>query len=504
MDTYDSNFHENQEPQAPVQPQTEAATQSSVPESGHISRIPPQGWVPPVQKRYEENLNQPQPTYQQPGPDFTVAPDGTYRYQPRQESTGRTSPYANSPYMNAPAGNTGYRYQPRTTPPVKDPTPRKKSNVWTVVISAVVAVALAVSCSLGTAVAVNRQWEKRSKQSMDALQQQIDSLQQQVEAAQTQSSAAPSVGSPVSADGLTPAQVYYENYRSVVTVRSTMSGYGQSSGSGFILTEDGYVVTNCHVVEDAASVSVVLHDDTSLPATVVGQDSANDVAVLKVESQGLPAVKLGSSSALNVGDMVVAIGNPLGELNFTQTVGYVCGKDREVTTGGTIINMLQIDAAINSGNSGGPLFNMNGEVVGITTAKYSGITGSGASIEGIGFAIPIDDVMGIIEDLQNFGYVTGAYMGVIVQNMSEEIIDTFGTAGAYVVEVEPGYAAARAGLQPKDIIVAVDGSEVRSITDLTRILRNYNAGDTATLTVIRNFVKMELSITLDEKPNPNG
>ena len=202
--------------------------------------------------------------------------------------------------------------------------------------------------------------------------------------------------------------------------------------------------------------------------------------------------------------MVVAIGNPLGEPNFTQTVGYVCGKDREVTTGGTIINMLQIDAAINSGNSGGPLFNMNGEVVGITTAKYSGITGSGASIEGIGFAIPIDDVMGIIEDLQNFGYVTGAYMGVIVQNMSEEIIDTFGTAGAYVVEVEPGYAAARAGLQPKDIIVAVDGSEVRSITDLTRILRNYNAGDTATLTVIRNFVKMELSITLDEKPNPNG
>ena len=200
--------------------------------------------------------------------------------------------------------------------------------------------------------------------------------------------------------------------------------------------------------------------------------------------------------------MVVAIGNPLGELASTQTVGYVSGIDREVSTDGlTTINMIQTDAAINPGNSGGPLFNMKGEVIGITTAKYSGTTGSGASIEGIGFAIPIDDVEPLIDDLIDFGYVTGAYMGVTVQNTDEEAAAQFGLpTGAYIVDVEKGSAADRAGIEPKDIVIALDDIKVTNVTDLTRALRNYKAGDTATVTLIRGGRELTLEITLDEKP----
>ena len=296
---------------------------------------------------------------------------------------------------------------------------------------------------------------------------------------------------------------------SVVAVSSTIQANsfygvteGTSTGSGFILTEDGYIVTNCHVVEGATSVSVVMHNGMEYPAQIMGTDSGNDIAVLKIEAEGLPAVTLGSSDDLVIGDMVVAIGNPLGELTSTQTVGYVSGKDRDVTTDNTIINMIQTDAAINSGNSGGPLFNMNGQVVGITTAKYSGTTGSGASIEGIGFAIPIDDVIGIISDLMDYGYVTGAYLGVTVSNTDPESAAMFGLpVGAYVQQVDRGTAADRAGIQVKDIIIDLGGIKVEGITTLTRALRNFNAGDTTTITVIRSGQKLVLDITLDEKPH---
>ena len=159
------------------------------------------------------------------------------------------------------------------------------------------------------------------------------------------------------------------------------------------------------MVEDAQTVKVTLYNGDEYDAQYVGGDEDYDIAVIKIEASGLQAVTLGDSEKLNVGDRVLAIGNPLGELTSTQTVGYVSAKDRSVNTDGTIINMLQTDAAINSGNSGGPLFNMNGEVVGITTAKYSGSTSSGASIEGIGFAIPINDVMKLVDDLMEYGYI---------------------------------------------------------------------------------------------------
>jgi len=176
-----------------------------------------------------------------------------------------------------------------------------------------------------------------------------------------------------------------------------------------------------------------------------------------------------------------------------------------VRTDGSSINMIQTDAAINSGNSGGPLFNMAGEVIGITTAKYSGTTNSGATIEGIGFAIPMDDVAGMIEDLISHGYITGAYLGVMVQDMDSEDAQMYNLPlGAHVVEVTEGSCAEKAGIQAKDIIVNIGGHTVRNISELTRALRKLEAGQTTTVTVYRGGAELHLDITLDQKPQTNS
>jgi serine protease Do len=183
------------------------------------------------------------------------------------------------------------------------------------------------------------------------------------------------------------------------------------------------------------------------------------------------------------------------------TVGYVSAKDRNVNTDGTSMNMLQTDASINSGNSGGPLFNMRGEVVGITTAKYSGTSNSGATIEGIGFAIPIDDVSRMISDIVEKGYVSGAYMGVVVEDVSSEDVRRFGLPmGALITEISPGFAAERAGLKLSDIIVELGGQPVASINDLTRVLRDFEAGDEIDVKVYRSGGEVVLKIVLDERP----
>ena len=214
----------------------------------------------------------------------------------------------------------------------------------------------------------------------------------------------------------------------------------------------------------------------------------------------MPHVTLGSSASVVVGDQVAAIGNPLGTLTSTMTVGYVSAKDRVVATDGSAINMLQTDAAINSGNSGGPLFNMKGEVIGITTAKYSGTSSSGATIEGIGFAIPIDDIQGILGDLQNQGYVSSAYLGITVEDVPETA-QSFGLpAGAFIRETVEGYCAQKAGLQPNDIIVKLGEHKIGSTNELLLALRKFQPGETTVITVYRSGVEMDFDITLDEKP----
>lgn len=461
--------------------------------------------------------------------EYTAPQPQTGENQPNVEQpysgagVGRKeSPFANSPYvMNHSAGNyynpnAGYVPPvPPEQPPVRKPKAKKRGGRkgWRAALCVMLALAVvAGSCGL-TAALVNQHWRTQTQQMQTNFNTRLDTMQQQIDAAAqaaADAAAGQSVsGSPVSTTGLTPSQVYAQNVDSVVLITCQIvtsyrgqTATGTSAGSGFILTENGYVLTNNHVVDGASTVKITTYDGKEYAARVVGTDSVNDVAVLKVDTEDtLSPVTLGSSNDLIVGDQVVAIGNPLGELTSTMTVGYVSAKDRDVTTEGNTINMIQTDAAINSGNSGGPLFNMRGEVVGITTAKYSGSSSSGASIESIGFAIPIDDVIGMVDDFINYGYLTGAYLGVMVTDLDSSVMTYLGMeGGARIEEVTPGYCAEAAGLQAKDIIVDVGGYSVTNVSTLSRALRNFKAGDTTTITVYRSGQKMVFNITLDERP----
>ncbi len=409
----------------------------------------------------------------------------------------KVSPYADSPYvMN----------QPVQEPVRVKAAKGKKGGFWKKAVCAILALALVAGACAATGIVVNDLWEARVESLEESFEDRIEELEKKLKGV---SAGVYLPGSTVSYEGaLTPAQVYAMNVNSVVLIQNEVTAkyngqtsVGVSSGSGFILTEDGYVVTNHHVVDGNGTLRVVTYDGTEYEARLIGSDKTNDVALLKVEAAGLQAAKLGSSDELIVGDQVVAIGNPLGELTSTLTVGYVSAKERDVNTDGFAINMLQTDAAINSGNSGGPLFNMRGEVIGITTAKYSGTSGGGASIEGVGFAIPIDDVSDLLSDLATYGYATGAYLGVSVSDMDPDAANYYGMpVGAYVQQVEKGHAADRAGIQPKDIITKLGGTVIKTVNDLTRALRSFEAGEGTVITVYRGGRAMELKITLDEKP----
>ncbi len=472
---------------------------------------------------YENNSY---PTPEQPAEDTTTTYHGA--------GAGRKeSPYADSPYViqrpAAPQASKAepeqvpqqdsqsayqrtYYYEPEQPQPPKPPKAKKKKakhGFWKKALVGVLVLALVGGSCAITASVVNSRWEKETQEMADSLTQQIRDLQDQIEAAREEQKN-PYMGNTVaSGELMTPGQVYAMNVDSVVMIQSKIY-YGQqiantSTGSGFILTENGYVLTNHHVVEGAGAVSVVTHSGETYEAKIVGSDETNDVAVLKVEATGLPAVTLGSSKELNVGDQVAAIGNPLGELTSTMTVGYISGKERAVTTDGTTINMIQTDAAINSGNSGGPLFNMKGQVVGITTAKYSGNSSSGASIEGIGFAIPIDDVMEVAGDLLEYGYVKTAYMGITVLDLDTTVAAMYNLpTGVYVQTVEAGGPAEKAGMRPEDIIIALGNTRIETYNDLSRALRACEPGDTTTVTVFRGGQEWKLTITLTERPQADA
>ena len=485
MNTYDDNGYDAQNDTPETAPVSPAPQEHPAPEPRQTAPHPGPS------AGQNDSAGYRQPGYQSGQTGYY---DGRDDYAPRYH---RESPYADSPYMNA------CQQQDAQERPRKH-REKKSSGVWgRRVVAGVLCLSLvAAGCGV-TAWGLSHRMNMLSADNQQ-LQQQLDAMQKQI----TANSGASVSGTPVTVEGsLTPGQVYAQNVRSVVSIHSLVGPnqfgqMGESSGSGFILSEDGYILTNHHVIEGADKITVTTSDNTEYPAVLVGSEALNDVAVLKVEAEGLPAVTIGSSSNLIIGDMVVAIGNPLGTLAATQTVGYVCGKDRDVSTdGSTTINMLQTDAAINPGNSGGPLFNMKGEVIGITTAKYSGTTGSGASIEGIGFAIPIDDVMDIVADLMQYGYVTGAYLGVTVMNMDPEQAAMYNIpVGAYIRDVVEGGSADRAGIRSKDIVTRLGNYDISSISDLTRALRHFDAGDVTDITYIRGGAEYTVPIELDEKP----
>ena len=303
----------------------------------------------------------------------------------------------------------------------------------------------------------------------------------------------------------TAADVYAQNVNSTVAITTSMvsSYFGYNtvtggSGSGFIITDDGYILTNYHVVEGAEKISVEMYSGEKYSAELIGYDDSNDIAVLKIDASDLTPVTIGDSDQTVVGEDVVAIGNPLGELHFSLTRGVVSALDRDVTFSGNMhLKLIQTDCAINSGNSGGALFNMYGEVIGITNAKASG-GGFGATIDNIAFAIPVNTVVGIVEQIMTKGEISTPYIGIMVTSVSDDLHAYGIPEGAEVVSVNDDSPAKEAGLQEKDIIVEANGEAVTGNDDLVRIIRSCTPGDKVELTVYRQGKTLEVTVTVGE------
>ena len=322
----------------------------------------------------------------------------------------------------------------------------------------------------------------------------------------TEPPAAEPSAAPVAASK-TKGEIYAGAVNSIVGVRAEVQRQVQtlfgryttrtatSTGSGFFITSDGYVVTNYHVIEGATRVTVSTYDGSVYEASVRGSEEANDIAVLKVEGAFSPA-EIGSSSSLAVGDDILVIGNPLGSLSYTFTDGVVSYLNRMITgDSGATIHMFQTNAAINEGNSGGPVYDMNGKVVGIASAKYAS-----SNIEGLGFCIPIDDVYGMIFDIIRTGYVTGKpVLGVSVQTVTEAMAARYGIpVGCYVVAVGDGTAADSSGILTADVITALDDTPVESAEDMSAALGGLSAGAAVNVRVWREGSEMIFTLTLDE------
>ena len=408
-------------------------------------------------------------------------------------------------YRPVPPPQVNFGYQ------AAEPKPKKKKGNgmwWKVPVALLLAVAIALGSSAVTAFVLNKQNEgyvdEEIKKLNDDYTNRIKVLKEEI-ASRPGVQVNPEAPAP---EGMSPAEVYSQNVQAVVAIANegvSTNIYGQttrtaSSGSGFIISADGYVVSNYHVVKDAHALTVMLSDGTEYEAKLIGYDDTNDVSLLKIEAENLPYVTLGSSSDLVVGDQVCAIGNPLGELTSSLTVGYVSAMDRQISTESGAMNMIQTDAAINSGNSGGPLFNTRGQVIGINTAKYSGTSNSGATIEGIGFAIPVDDIKDILEDLKEYGSVQTAYIGVEVRDVDSVVLSYGLPEGAFVQSTVDGLAADKAGIQAQDIIVNFAGHEIGSVSDLLKVLRSVEIGEETTVAVYRAGQTINLKITPEAKP----
>lgn len=312
------------------------------------------------------------------------------------------------------------------------------------------------------------------------------------------------------ADSASANEIYELGCRQTVGIAlesSYANIFGQRSssavaGTGFVITTDGYIMTNYHVIESAHKsnykINVLFKDGTSYEAKISGFDEDNDVAVLKIDASDLTPAVVGNSDNIAVGDSVFAIGNPLGELDFSMTSGRVSALDRSITTerNGTAINMFQFDAAINSGNSGGPVYNENGEVIGIATAKVGS-----SGVEGLGFAIPINDAAEIANELITKGYVSGkAYMGVNVDSRYTSVYAQYYSMpeGAYIYNVESGGCAEKCGLAAGDIITKIGDETIGSYADLNSVIRQYKAGDSTQIVIYRAGEYQTLEITFDE------
>ena len=311
---------------------------------------------------------------------------------------------------------------------------------------------------------------------------------------------------------LTVAQIVDKNENAVVEI--VVSGTAQNmwgqmqlvqgAGSGVIVSPDGYIATNYHVIQGANKVEVTLHSGETYSARIVGSDPSNDIAVIKIDAKDLTTVTIGDSSTVDVGDLAVAIGNPLGQLGGTATTGIISALDRTLDVEGTTLTLLQTDAAINGGNSGGGLFNSKGELIGIVESKASAV-----GVEGLAFALPINNVSGIINDMIENGGSTQAEagtpaVGIVISEVSEDNAQYYGleSAGVYIAQVT-GENAQKAGFQEMDRIVSLNGQAISSSNEFITLVRKCKVGDTVTIVVSRNGQEIEIKTVLEELQSIN-
>ena len=306
-------------------------------------------------------------------------------------------------------------------------------------------------------------------------------------------------------------QIVTEVADSVVEITTevvqTNSFYGQyiaqGAGSGVIISKDGYIVTNNHVIEDASNITVTLRNGDSYEAKLVGTDAEEDIALIKIEASDLTIAVFGDSDTLKVGDTSIIIGNPLGTLGGSVTEGIVSALDRSIVIDGKTMHLMQTDAAINPGNSGGGMFNGQGELVGIVVAKSGGSTSSGSTIDNIGFVIPINNVLNILGDLKQYGYVRGkadsgmSFVDITNQMYAWYYFNSYST-GVYISSVDRGSNAANAGFSAGDRVVSVDGKSVESASDITSIISSHSAGDVITFEIERGGRTGTIDLTLEE------
>mgnify|MGYP002740058894 CR=1 FL=1 len=372
-------------------------------------------------------------------------------------------------------------------------TPNKKQNIiGSKVIATVGKGALAVLCGFGGAWLYSAQSGNTGKTVV-------------YQTTESGSSKTTSVSNEKGGSGLTVAEAAAKAAPSTVEIQTeiTQQSYGMfggtyttnAAGSGVIISKDGYIVTNNHVIDGAQKITVKTSDGTEYDAKLVGTDAKSDIAVLKVDANDLTPATLGDSSKISVGDTAIAIGNPLGTLGGTVTDGIISATSRELVVNNESMKLIQTNATINSGNSGGGLFDGNGNLIGIVQSKDSGTSSSGATIEGIGFAIPVNDAMEVAEQLIKNGKVTDrATLGVYLQTLTTQQGNY--TPGVYVTNVIDGSGAQAAGLKAYDKIVGADGKEVSSYPDLSAILKTKKPGDTVDLTIDRDGNQIQVTVTL--------
>lgn len=443
-----------------------------------------------------------------------------YGYGYNNASSANYAPYGNAGGNNVNYGgnNGGNGSNGGSTKPKKFVT--MTQMIATVVVAALLftAAGLAIGHSIGSN---NADVQKEVSNASDAQQGDASGLLKDDKnasepAASSEPATKPSSGMVMSdnrAEGEGSTNVVQSCMNSVVSIdiEAQTSGYywysqGESetqtvgSGSGVIITSDGYIITNNHVISGAEKIKVYLQDGTEYEAELIGADSYTDLAVIKIDAENLYAATIGVSGNLMVGDTIYAIGNPLGVLATSVSKGIISGLDREVTIDGQQMTLMQVNASVNPGNSGGGLFNADGELIGIVNSKASG-----DDVEGIGFAIPMDTAKGVVTDLMDHGFVTGRpYLGITMQNVAF----TTGSYGFFgnnytthpqIYSIEAGSAAEAAGLQVNDIILAFDEQQINSSSEISALLYEYSVGDKVTITVQRGSEKINVEVTLGER-----